>query len=159
MPTTTRPTAPPTASAPAASPARSARSAPAVRVGKGFFVTVVAVALSHVILSDGLFVSLVGQAATNMGAGPGYSSDVSFTSAVVNTTLTMALVLWVGMRLLRERRVYVMVLVGAVGWFLTVMANVDALLERAYGLLPLAPMALFVLVTALTAGLLRPVRR
>ncbi|MEV7163958.1 hypothetical protein AB0N60_17845 [Streptomyces microflavus] len=159
MPTTTRPTAPPTASAPAASPARSARSAPAVRVGKGFLVTVVAVALSHVILSDGLFVSLVGQAATNMGAGPGYSSDVSFTSAVVNTTLTMALVLWVGMRLLRERRVYVMVLVGAVGWFLTVMANVDALLERAYGLLPLAPMALFVLVTALTAGLLRPVRR
>ncbi|MER7039674.1 hypothetical protein ACIOHB_14230 [Streptomyces microflavus] len=150
MPTTTRPTAP---------PARSARSAPAVRVGKGFLVTVVAVALSHVILSDGLFVSLVGQAATNMGAGPGYSSDVSFTSAVVNTTLTMALVLWVGMRLLRERRVYVMVLVGAVGWFLTVMANVDALLERAYGLLPLAPMALFVLVTALTAGLLRPVRR
>ncbi|MEU1327673.1 hypothetical protein [Streptomyces microflavus] len=147
MPTTTRPTAPP------------ARSAPAVRVGKGFLVTVVAVALSHVILSDGLFVSLVGQAATNMGAGPGYSSDVSFTSAVVNTTLTMALVLWVGMRLLRERRVYVMVLVGAVGWFLTVMANVDALLERAYGLLPLAPMALFVLVTALTAGLLRPVRR
>ncbi|MEV7059221.1 hypothetical protein ACIOG4_26235 [Streptomyces microflavus] len=159
MPTTTRPTAPPTASAPAASPARSARSAPAVRVGKGFLVTVVAVALSHVILSDGLFVSLVGQAATNMGAGPGYSSDVSFTSAVVNTTLTMALVLWVGMRLLRERRVYVMVLVGALGWFLTVMANVDALLERAYGLLPLAPMALFVLVTALTAGLLRPVRR
>ncbi|MFJ8399076.1 hypothetical protein ACIQ9K_01215 [Streptomyces microflavus] len=159
MPTTTRPTAPPTASAPAAPPARSARSAPAVRVGKGFLVTVVAVALSHVILSDGLFVSLVGQAATNMGAGPGYSSDVSFTSAVVNTTLTMALVLWVGMRLLRERRVYVMVLVGAVGWFLTVMANVDALLERAYGLLPLAPMALFVLVTALTAGLLRPVRR
>ncbi|WP_329216522.1 hypothetical protein [Streptomyces microflavus] len=159
MPTTTRPTAPPTASAPAAPPARSARSAPAVRVGKAFLVTVVAVALSHVILSDGLFVSLVGQAATNMGAGPGYSSDVSFTSAVVNTTLTMALVLWVGMRLLRERRVYVMVLVGAVGWFLTVMANVDALLERAYGLLPLAPMALFVLVTALTAGLLRPVRR
>ncbi|MET8375149.1 hypothetical protein [Streptomyces microflavus] len=156
MPTTTRPTAPPTASAPAAPPTRSA---PAVRVGKGFLVTVGAVALSHVILSDGLFVSLVGQAATNMGAGPGYSSDVSFTSAVVNTTLTMALVLWVGMRLLRERRVYLMVLVGAVGWFLTVMANVDALLERAYGLLPLASMALFVLVTALTAGLLRPVRR
>ncbi|XQE83469.1 hypothetical protein ACN24L_36655 [Streptomyces microflavus] len=156
MPTTTRPTAPPATFAPAAPPARSA---PAVRVGKAFLVTVVAVALSHVILSDGLFVSLVGQAATNMGAGPGYSSDVSFTSAVVNTTLTMALVLWVGMRLLRERRVYVMVLVGAVGWFLTVMANVDALLERAYGLLPLAPMALFVLVTALTAGLLRPVRR
>ncbi|MGW3832235.1 hypothetical protein [Streptomyces microflavus] len=152
MPTTTRPTA----SAPAAPPTRSA---PAVRVGKGFLVTVGAVALSHVILSDGLFVSLVGQAATNMGAGPGYSSDVSFTSAVVNTTLTMALVLWVGMRLLRERRVYLMVLVGAVGWFLTVMANVDALLERAYGLLPLASMALFVLVTALTAGLLRPVRR
>lgn len=53
----------------------------------------------------------------------------------------------------------VMVLVGAVGWFLTVMADVDALLERAYGLLPLAPVVLFVLVTALTAGLLRPVRR
>ncbi|MFJ8776214.1 hypothetical protein [Streptomyces microflavus] len=156
MPTTTRPTAPPTASAPAAPPTRSA---PAARVGKGFLVTVGAVALSHVILSDGLFVSLVGQAATNMGAGPGYSSDVSFTSAVVNTTLTMALVLWVGMRLLRERRVYLMVLVGAVGWFLTVMANVDDLLERAYGLMPLASMALFVLVTALTAGLLRPVRR
>ncbi|MEW2189264.1 hypothetical protein [Streptomyces microflavus] len=149
MPTTTRPAA----SAPAAPPA------PAVRFGKAFLVTVVAVALSHVILSDGLFVSLVGQAATNMGAGPGYSSDVSFTSAVVNTTLTMALVLWVGMRLLRERRVYLMVLVGAVGWFLTVMANVDDLLERAYGLMPLASMALFVLVTALTAGLLRPVRR
>ncbi|KAB2592489.1 hypothetical protein [Streptomyces arboris] len=71
----------------------------------------------------------------------------------------MALVLWAGMRLLRERRVYVMVLVGAVGWFLTVMGNVGTLLERAYGVLPLAPMALFVVVTALASVILRPARR
>jgi len=144
--TTTRPTAP-------------SASVLAARVGKGLAVTVVAVALSHLILSDGLFLSLAGQAAANMGSGPGYSSDESFTSAVVNTTLTMALVLWVGMRLLRERRVYAMVLVGAVGWFLTVMGNVGTLLERAYGVLTLAPMALFVVVTALASAILRPARR
>ncbi|MFH8375473.1 hypothetical protein [Streptomyces cyaneofuscatus] len=138
---------------------RSSAPALAARVGKAFLVTVVAVALSHLILSDGLFLSLAGQAAVNMGSGPGYSSDESFTSAVVNTTLTMALVLWVGMRLMRESRVYVMVLVGAVGWFLTVMGNIGTLLQRAYGVLPLAPMALFAVVTALASAILRPARR
>ncbi|WP_411080165.1 hypothetical protein [Streptomyces sp. cmx-18-6] len=149
----------PSSVAPATASARPAACAPGVRIGKALVVTVVAVALSHLILSDGLFLSLVGQAAANMGGGPGYSTSESFTSAVVNTTLTMALVLWAGMRLMRERRVYVMVLVGAVGWFFTVMWNVGTLLERAYGLLPLASMALFVVVTALASAVLRPAPR
>lgn len=36
------------------------------------------------------------------------------------------------------------------------MWNVGTLLERTYGLLPLAPMALFVGVTALASAILRP---
>ncbi|WP_335935648.1 hypothetical protein [Streptomyces sp. PTD5-9] len=126
------------------------------RVAKALAVTVVAAALSHLLLSDGLSLSQWQQAAANVGGDLGGSGDTAFSAAVVNTLLAMPAVLWLGMRLLRERRVYVTVLVGTVGWFFTVGQCIDRLAERPDTVMPLGPLALFVVVTALSSVVLRP---
>jgi len=126
------------------------------RVGKALVVTVLAVALCHLLLSDGLSLSQWQQAATNVGGDLGGSGDAAFSAAVVNTLLAMPAVLWLGMRLLRERRVYLIVIVGTVGWFFTVGQYIDRLTERPSTVMPLGLLALFVAVTALSSVVLRP---
>ncbi|MEU3651596.1 hypothetical protein AB0E67_01910 [Streptomyces sp. NPDC032161] len=126
------------------------------RVGKALIVTVLATALSHLLLSDGLSLSQWQQAAANVGGDLGGSGDAAFSAAVVNTLLAMPAVLWVGMRLLRERRVYLTVIVGTVGWFFTVGQYIDRLNERPSMMMPLGMLAGFVAVTALSSVVLRP---
>ncbi|WP_157987168.1 hypothetical protein [Streptomyces atratus] len=129
------------------------------RIGKALVVTVIASALSHLLLSDGLSLSQWQQAATNVGGDLGGSGDTAFSAAVVNTMLAMPAVLWVGMRLLRERRVYLIVAVGTVGWFFTVGHYIDQLSDRPSTVMPLGPLALFIAVTVLSSVLLRPQER
>ncbi|MFE7616183.1 hypothetical protein [Streptomyces sp. NPDC057496] len=118
--------------------------------------TVIATAISHLLLSDGLSLSLWSQASANMGETPVSTGDQAFTAAVVNTVLAMPLVLWIGMRLLRERRVYPMVLVGAVGWFITVGNGIDLIDDEIGTLLPLWSLAAFAAVTCLSSLVLTP---
>ncbi|MFF1507955.1 hypothetical protein [Streptomyces sp. NPDC058326] len=131
----------------------------APRLLKAVIVSSVAVAASHLVLSDTLFLSFSGQAAATLGAGPGYSSDQAFTAAVVNTVLLMPLVLWIGMRVTGERRVGPMVLVGAVGWVIAVGDGIDLLDDAPGALLPLRSLALVVLVTALASAIRRKPRK
>ncbi|SCF59771.1 hypothetical protein GA0115254_106323 [Streptomyces sp. Ncost-T10-10d] len=118
--------------------------------------TVIAAALSHLLLSDGLSLSQWQQAAANVGGDLGGSGDTAFSAAIVNTLLAMPVVLWVGMRLLRERRVYLTVAVGTVGWFFTVGHYIDQLNDRPDIVMPLGPLALFIAVTTLSSVVLRP---
>ncbi|MFF8616451.1 hypothetical protein [Streptomyces sp. NPDC015350] len=125
-------------------------------MGKALAVTVVATAISHLLLSDGLSLSLWSQASANMGEAPASTGDQAFTAAILNTVLAMPLVLWIGMRLLRERRVYPMVLVGAVGWFITVGHGIDLIDDRIGTLLPLWSLAAFAAITCLSSLVLTP---
>ncbi|MFD9599846.1 hypothetical protein [Streptomyces sp. NPDC059970] len=129
------------------------------RIGKALVVTVIAAALSHLLLSDGLSLSQWQQAATNVGGDLGGSGDTAFSAAIVNTLLVMPAVLWAGMRLLRERRVYLTVAVGTIGWFVTVGHYIDQLSDRPDIVMPLGPLALFIAVTALSSAVLRPQER
>ncbi|MFD4941681.1 hypothetical protein ACFWNT_03880 [Streptomyces sp. NPDC058409] len=131
----------------------------ASRIGKALVVTVIAAALSHLLLSDGLSLSQWQQAATNVGGDLGGSGDTAFSAAIVNTLLVMPAVLWAGMRLLRERRVYLTVTVGTIGWFVTVGNYVDQLSVRPSTVMPLGPLVLFIAVTALSSAVLRPQER
>ncbi|MFB7527677.1 hypothetical protein ACFC0C_05420 [Streptomyces sp. NPDC056178] len=126
------------------------------RVGKALIVTLIATAVSHLLLSDGLSVSLWSQASENMGEAVAFSDDQAFTMAVLNTMIAMPVVLWAGMRLLRERRVYPMVLVGTLGWFATVGHGIDSIDDRPGALLSLGALVAFAAVTALSSLLLRP---
>ncbi|MFJ7127470.1 hypothetical protein [Streptomyces sp. NPDC098101] len=128
------------------------------RLLKALIVSSVGVAASHLVLSDTLYLSFSAQASAALGAGGGYSSDQAFTSALVNTFLLMPLVLWVGMRVVGERKVGVMALVGTVGWVVAVGNGVGVLDERPGAVLPLGSLVLVVGVTAL-ASLVRRTRR
>ncbi|MFF9345957.1 hypothetical protein [Streptomyces sp. NPDC014734] len=126
------------------------------RAGKALIATIIATALSHLLLSDGLSLSQWQEAAANVGGDLGGSGDTAFSAAIVNTLLAMPAVLWTGMRLLGERRVYLIVIVGTVGWFLTVGNCINQLGESPRTLMPLGPLALFIAVTVLSSALLRP---
>lgn len=125
------------------------------RLFKALLVSVVAVTVSHVVLSDTLGLALTGQAAAALGEGPGYSSDQAFTTAVVNTLLTMPLVLWLGMRISGERRVGPMVLVGAISWQVAVWRGIDDLDDTLGALLPFQSLMLVVAVTTAATALRR----
>ncbi|MFF8915167.1 hypothetical protein ACF08M_18050 [Streptomyces sp. NPDC015032] len=129
------------------------------RLGKALVVTVIAAALSHLLLSDGLSLSQWQQAAANVGGDLGGSGDTASSAAIVNTLLFMPAALWAGMRLLRERRVYLTVAVGSIGWFVTVGNYIDQLSVRPSMVMPLGPLALFIAVTALSSAILRPRNR
>ncbi|MFI0923319.1 hypothetical protein [Streptomyces sp. NPDC021012] len=118
---------------------------------KALIVSVLGVAASHLILSDTLYLSFAGQAASSLGAGPGYSADQAFTTALINTFLVMPLVLWIGMRITGERRVGPMVLVGVVAWITAVGNGIDLIDDAPDTLLPLRSLALVVGVTALAS--------
>ncbi|MGW1510981.1 hypothetical protein [Streptomyces sp. NPDC002394] len=118
---------------------------------KALIVSALGVAASHLILSDTLYLSFAGQAASSLGAGPGYSADQAFTTALINTFLVMPLVLWIGMRITGERRVGPMVLVGVVAWITAVGNGIDLIDDAPDTLLPLRSLALVVGVTALAS--------
>ncbi|MEU6165239.1 hypothetical protein [Streptomyces tanashiensis] len=131
--------------------APSAPTPRAPRLLKALIVSVLGVALAHLILSDTLYLSFAGQAASTLGAGPGYSADQAFTTALINTFLVMPLVLWIGMLVTGERRVGPMVLVGTVAWITAVGNGIDLLDDAPGTLLPLRSLALVVAVTALAS--------
>ncbi|MFF0478266.1 hypothetical protein [Streptomyces sp. NPDC004284] len=134
--------------------APSAPTPLAPRLLKALIVSSLGVAASHLILSDTLYLSFAGQAAATLGAGPGYSADQAFTTALINTFLVMPLVLWIGMRIAGERRVGPMVLVGVVAWITAVGNGIDLIDDAPDTLLPMRSLVLVVGVTAL-ASLLR----
>ncbi|GGR09601.1 hypothetical protein GCM10010497_09530 [Streptomyces cinereoruber] len=138
--------------APASAPAPAAP-----RLLKALIVSSVGVAASHLVLSDTLYLSLAAQASAALGAGPGYSSQQAFTSALVNTFLLMPLVLWIGMRITGERKVGPVVLVGTAGWVVAVGNGIDAIDDRPGAILPLGSLLLVVGATAL-ASLMRRTR-
>ncbi|CAM5298505.1 hypothetical protein [Streptomyces tanashiensis] len=131
--------------------APSAPTPRAPRLLKALIVSALGVALAHLILSDTLYLSFAGQAASTLGAGPGYSADQAFTTALINTFLVMPLVLWIGMLVTGERRVGPMVLVGTVAWITAVGNGIDLLDDAPGTLLPLRSLALVVAVTALAS--------
>ncbi|MFF0423268.1 hypothetical protein ACFYUJ_02495 [Streptomyces sp. NPDC004520] len=118
---------------------------------KALIVSALGVAASHLILSDTLYLSFAGQAASSLGAGPGYSADQAFTTALINTFLVMPLVLWIGMRITGERRVGPMVLVGVVAWITAVGNGIDLIDDAPDTLLPPRSLALVVGATALAS--------
>ncbi|MFF9849619.1 hypothetical protein [Streptomyces litmocidini] len=131
--------------------APSAPTALAPRLCKALIVSTLGVAASHLVLSDALYLSFAGQAASALGDGPGYSADQAFTAALVNTFLVMPLVLWIGMLVAGERRVGVMVLVGEVAWIAAVGNGVDVIDDAPGTLLPPHSLLLVVAVTALAS--------
>ncbi|WP_086832528.1 hypothetical protein [Streptomyces sp. NRRL B-24572] len=125
---------------------------------KALVVSALGVAASHLILSDTLSLSFAGQAASTLGAGPGYSADQAFTTALINTFLVMPLVLWIGMLVAGERRVGPMVLVGAVAWITAVGNGIDLIDDAPGTLLPFRSLALVVGITALASLVRRRAR-
>ncbi|MFE7515332.1 hypothetical protein ACFU8I_29495 [Streptomyces sp. NPDC057540] len=121
------------------------------RLLKALIVSALGVAAAHLILSDTLYLSFAGQAASTLGAGPGYSADQAFTTALINTFLVMPLVLWIGMLVAGERRVGPMVLVGTVAWITAVGNGIDLIDDAPDTLLPLRSLVLVVAVTALAS--------
>ncbi|MFC9393126.1 hypothetical protein ACFTWS_08195 [Streptomyces sp. NPDC057027] len=131
--------------------APSAPTPRAPRLLKAVIVSTLGVAASHLILSDTLNLSFAGQAAATLGAGPGYSADQAFTTALINTFLVMPAVLWIGMLITGERRVGPMVLVGEIAWITAVGNGIDVIDDAPGTLLPLRPLLLVVAVTALAS--------
>ncbi|MFD8209766.1 hypothetical protein ACFV2S_25625 [Streptomyces sp. NPDC059695] len=121
------------------------------RLLKALIVSTLGVAAAHLILSDTLYLSFAGQAASTLGAGPGYSADQAFTTALINTFLVMPLVLWIGMLVAGERRVGPMVLVGTVAWITAVGNGIDLIDDAPDTLLPFRSLLLVVAVTALAS--------
>ncbi|MGW4701810.1 hypothetical protein [Streptomyces sp. NPDC004285] len=121
------------------------------RLLKALIVSTLGVAAAHLILSDTLYLSFAGQAASTLGAGPGYSADQAFTTALINTFLVMPLVLWIGMLVAGERRVGPMVLVGTVAWITAVGNGIDLIDDAPDTLLPFRSLVLVVAVTALAS--------
>ncbi|MFJ3763351.1 hypothetical protein ACIPQJ_06465 [Streptomyces sp. NPDC090082] len=119
------------------------------RLLKAVIVSTLGVAAAHLILSDTLYLSFAGQAASTLGAGPGYSADQAFTTALINTFLVMPLVLWIGMLVSGERRVGPMVLVGTVAWVTAVGNGIDVIDDAPDAILPIRSLVLVVVVTAL----------
>ncbi|MFF3758980.1 hypothetical protein [Streptomyces sp. NPDC002185] len=119
------------------------------RLLKAVIVSTLGVAAAHLILSDTLYLSFAGQAASSLGAGPGYSADQAFTTALINTFLVMPLVLWIGMLVSGERRVGPMVLVGTIAWVTAVGNGIDVIDDAPDAILPIRSLALVVAVTAL----------
>ncbi|MFD0148408.1 hypothetical protein ACWGQ4_16855 [Streptomyces sp. NPDC055721] len=134
--------------------APSPRTATAPRLLKALIVTLLAVAAAHLVLSDTLRLSFSSQAASTLGAAPGYSADQAFTNALINTFLVMPFVLWAGMRISGERKVWPMVLAGTAVWIGAVGNGVDVIDDAPGTLLPLRSLALVIGVTAL-ASLIR----
>ncbi|MFJ9429404.1 hypothetical protein ACIRQY_07035 [Streptomyces sp. NPDC101490] len=126
-----------------------------LRLFKALIVSTIAVALSHVIMSDGLYLSFSGQAAATLGSGSGFSSDQAFTAAMMNTALLMPIVLWIGMLVTGERRVGPMVLVGTISWITAVGNGIDTIDDAPYTLLPFGSLALVVGITALSSAIRR----
>ncbi|MEU1229260.1 hypothetical protein [Streptomyces sp. NPDC005828] len=131
--------------------APSAPTPRAPRLLKAVIVSTLGVAASHLILSDTLNLSFAGQAAATLGAGPGYSADQAFTTALINTFLVMPTVLWIGMLITGERRVGPMVLVGEIAWITAVGNGIDVIDDAPGTLLPLRSLLLVVAVTALAS--------
>ncbi|OKJ60158.1 hypothetical protein AMK27_22260 [Streptomyces sp. CB02009] len=127
----------------------------APRLLKAVIVSLLAVAASHLILSDTLYMFFAGQAASTLGAGPGYSSDQVFTAAIMNTVLLMPLVLWIGMRVTGERKVWPMVLAGTAAWITAVGHGIDTIDDVPWALLPWRSLILVVTVTALASAIRR----
>ncbi|MFJ6576715.1 hypothetical protein ACIQMY_12185 [Streptomyces sp. NPDC091368] len=119
------------------------------RLLKAVIVSTLGVAAAHLILSDTLYLSFAGQAASALGAGPGYSADQAFTTALINTFLVMPLVLWIGMLFSGERRVGPMVLVGTIAWVTAVGNGIDVIDDAPDAILPIRSLVLVVVVTAL----------
>ncbi|MFF9426188.1 hypothetical protein [Streptomyces sp. NPDC014746] len=119
------------------------------RLLKAVIVSMLGVAAAHLILSDTLYLSFAGQAASTLGAGPGYSADQAFTTALINTFLVMPLVLWIGMLVSGERRVGPMVLVGTIAWVTAVGNGIDVIDDAPDAILPIRSLVLVVVVTAL----------
>ncbi|MFF7442605.1 hypothetical protein [Streptomyces sp. NPDC008122] len=138
--------------------APSAPTPRAPRLLKAVIVSTLGVAASHLILSDTLNLSFAGQAAATLGAGPGYSADQAFTTALINTFLVMPVVLWIGMLITGERRVGLMVLVGEIAWTTAVGNGIDVIDDAPGTLLPLRSLLLVVAVTALASLVRRRVR-
>ncbi|MBB4986160.1 MULTISPECIES: hypothetical protein [Streptomyces] len=138
--------------------APSAPTPRAPRLLKAVIVSTLGVAASHLILSDTLNLSFAGQAAATLGAGPGYSADQAFTTALINTFLVMPVVLWIGMLITGERRVGPMVLVGEIAWITAVGNGIDVIDDAPGTLLPLRSLLLVVAVTALASLVRRKAR-
>lgn len=119
---------------------------------KALAVSSLAVAASHLILSDTLYLGFAGQAASTLGSGgPAYSADQAFTTALLNTALVMPLVLWIGLRIFGERRLWVTVTAGTGAWIVTVWNGIGLLDDAPGTVLPLRSLALVVAVTALAS--------
>ncbi|MEV0451580.1 hypothetical protein [Streptomyces sp. NPDC050600] len=124
----------------------------ASRPFKTLAVSSLGVAASHLILSDTLYLGFAGQASATLGGGgPAYSGDQAFTTAMINTALVMPLVLWIGLRISGERRLWLTVTTGTFAWICAVWNGLDHIDDAPGTLLPLRSLLLVVAVTALAS--------
>ncbi|WP_282797588.1 hypothetical protein [Streptomyces sp. CC224B] len=104
------------------------------RALKGAMVTAVAVFVCHVILSAGLATARAERQAHSEEA---WAGTVAWLAAfVLNTVFVMPLLLWAGMRILREKDCHLLVVGGSLVWFLGAGYGVDGIDSVEGGLLP-----------------------
>ncbi|WP_172387050.1 hypothetical protein [Streptomyces sp. MNP-20] len=107
------------------------------RVLKGATVTALAVFVCHVILSTGFAAARAEQQAAAGSGGDSWAGTGTWLiTFVLGTALVMPLMLWTGMRILREKGCRLLVIGGGVAWFFGAGHGVDGIDSVQGGLLP-----------------------
>ncbi|MER5302571.1 hypothetical protein ABT039_24335 [Streptomyces lasiicapitis] len=107
------------------------------RALKGATVTALAVFVCHLILSTG-FASARAEREARSDEGPDtwVGADTWLAAFVLGTMLVMPVLLWAGMRILREKHCELLVIGGSLTWFLGAGRGVDGIDSADGGLLP-----------------------
>ncbi|GLF93070.1 hypothetical protein [Streptomyces yaizuensis] len=128
-----------------------------VRPARGALVTAAATAVCHSVLSLGYAWA---RAADADSGGAAFGGIVEFGATTLTSWALMPLLLWAGMRLLREHGTVLLTVVGALAWFLLSGYFMDDV-DSAGGHVPPAALAAYVLLGAALAvpGTAAPARR
>ncbi|MFD0416657.1 hypothetical protein [Streptomyces sp. NPDC127108] len=124
------------------------------RAVKGAMVTALAVLVCHVILSTGLARARAEQQARPEEAWAG--TGVWLATFVLSTVLAMPLLLWAGMRIVREKHCHLLVIGGSLTWFFGAGYGVDGIDSVEGGLLPVPLLLCVVALGALLPILTGP---
>ncbi|GAA2358022.1 hypothetical protein SVIO_001440 [Streptomyces violaceusniger] len=121
----------------------------AVQPLKGAAVTAVAVLVCHLILSAGYAAA---RAQSRANSDDSWIPDeIHLVTFVLGILLVMPLLLWAGMRILRERGNYLLIIVGSLLWLLGAGYNLNHLKYTPGAHLPVPLLAGMVAVGALLA--------
>lgn len=122
----------------------------AVQSLKGAAVTAVAVLVCHLILSAG-YAAARAQKRADPDGGSWGSAEIHAVTFALGILLVMPLLLWAGMRILRERDNYLLIIVGSLLWLIGAGFNLSHLKYTPGAHLPVLLLAGMVAVGALLA--------